>query len=127
MNRKRILIIEDDQNLAGLMQDEFNEREFSVEIARDGEEGMRMIETHPDLILLDIMLPKESGLTVLARIRESGRWGTDVPVIIVSNLNPDSDEILRASAAYTPMYYLVKADLSLAELYVKARKALSMA
>lgn len=127
MDTKKILIIEDDPHLSQLMRGHLEAAGFTIEVAMDGEQGIRALEHEPDLILLDIMLPKTDGLTLLRMIREKGAWGAKVPVIIVSNLNPDTDEILKSTATYTPAYYLVKAELSLQEMTGKVRSALSLA
>lgn len=127
MDTKKILIIEDDPHLSQLMRGHLEAMGFTVEVAMDGEQGIEALERAPDLILLDIMLPKMDGLTILKMIREKGDWGAKVPIIIVSNLNPDTDEILKSTAMYTPAYYLVKAELSLQEMTDKVRGALSLA
>lgn len=127
MDTKKILIIEDDPHLSALMKGHLEAMGFEVEVAADGEEGIKALSHESDLILLDIMLPKTDGLTILKMIREKDAWGAKVPVIIVSNLNPDSDEILKSTATYTPAYYLVKAELSLQEMAAKVRSALSLA
>jgi DNA-binding response OmpR family regulator len=127
MDTKKILIIEDDPHLSDLMKGHLGAMGFEIETAADGEQGIQALEHAPDLILLDVMLPKTDGLTILRMIREKGTWGAKVPIIIVSNLNPDTDEILRSTAMYAPAYYLVKAELSLEEMAGKVRTALSLA
>lgn len=127
MDTKKILIIEDDPHLSELMREHLEAMDFTVEVALDGEQGMKALEHAPDLILLDLMLPKTDGLTLLKLIREKGDWGAKVPVIIVSNLNPDTNEILKSTALYAPAYYLVKAELSLQEMAGKVKSALSLA
>lgn len=125
MEKKRILIIEDDVNLAGLLSEKLNSSGFETEIAPDGEKGLEATERQPDLILLDIMLPKLSGLDVMKAIREKSNWGMAVPIVITSNLNPDDDQIINSIANYNPVFYLVKAEYSLDDIIQKVRDILS--
>ncbi len=82
---KKILIIDDDSVLRGLVAKKLTGRGYRVEEAKDGEEGVRMIEEiDPDLVLLDIVMPKMNGFDVLREIvNEEGK--VEVPIIIVSN------------------------------------------
>lgn len=122
--KKRILVIEDDVALSKQMQEKLDEEGFDVQIALDGEQAEHMIGSTPDLILLDIMLPKKDGLALLKQVREQGEWGSRVPVILITNLNPDTDDILKATMAYNPAFYLVKAELSLTEIVNRVRSVL---
>lgn len=122
---RRILLVEDDAQLSTLIREHLQQR-FSVTIASDGEVGLRALVEQPDLILLDMMLPKIDGSELMKLIREKGEWGQQVPIIIVSNLSPDTNEILKVSAAYTPAFYLVKADLSLDQITEKVNTALGI-
>lgn len=84
INKREILIIEDDLDIASLLK--YNLERIGVEslLAYDGEEGLRLLkENMPDLILLDLMLPKIDGYAVLAAIKENILF-SDIPVIILS-------------------------------------------
>jgi DNA-binding response OmpR family regulator len=82
---KKILIIEDDQLVANIYGNKFSVDHFKVEIAADGDKGFALIETFkPDAILLDLMLPKTSGLDLLKKIRTMPGYET-LPVIVFSN------------------------------------------
>lgn len=126
MNSNRVLVIEDDKNISAFIKEHLSSLGYHVETALDGEKGLEALRSEPNLVLLDIMLPNISGLELMKAIREQGTWGKKVPIIIISNLNPESDEILKASAAYEPMYYLVKADFSLEEIASKVKEALPL-
>jgi two-component system response regulator ArlR len=79
----KILIIEDDKELSHLMELELSNEGFSTEVAADGREGLEKIQTgKPDLLLLDVMLPRLSGLEILRKIRTDMK--TDLPVILVT-------------------------------------------
>ena len=125
MNKKRILIIEDDVGLANLIKGRLESSGYEVSIAEDGEKGITEAEKKPDLILLDIMLPKISGLDVMKTIRTKGEWGMSVPIIITSNLSPDDDNIINSIAEHSPVFYLVKAEYSLEEIIEKTKNILS--
>ena len=66
---KKILIVEDDNALAGILYDKFSQEAFGILEAKNGEEGLELaLAKHPDLILLDIMMPKMDGMTMLKKI-----------------------------------------------------------
>jgi CheY-like chemotaxis protein len=82
---KKILLIEDEEIMVDLLQKKLIEQGYQVEVARDGEEGIMKIKgTMPDLILLDIIMPKKGGFEVLEEKQQDDKI-KDIPVIIVSN------------------------------------------
>ncbi len=79
---RSLLVIDDDPDLCGMLEHLFKERGFDVVTASDGEEGLRLSrERRPDLIILDILMPKMGGIEVLAALK---RAHPDLPVIVVS-------------------------------------------
>lgn len=97
MHYEKILIIEDEQVIRDVLVKTFTHEWFSVLEAADGEVGLSVAEKElPDIILLDIILPKMHGLAVLSRLRES-EWGKNIPVIILTNLS-DSASVADALA-----------------------------
>lgn len=95
MHYEKILIIEDEQVIRDVLVKTFTHEWFSVLEAADGEVGLSVAEKElPDIILLDIILPKMHGLAVLSRLRES-EWGKNIPVIILTNLS-DSASVADA-------------------------------
>ena len=93
MSTPRVLVIEDDDALATLVQYNLEKEGYRVVIAADGEEGMLQIEERlPDLVLLDWMLPKLSGIEVCRRIR--GRPETrNLPVIMLTARGEETDRV----------------------------------
>ncbi|HWF18141.1 MAG TPA: response regulator [Verrucomicrobiae bacterium] len=82
---KKILIIEDDQLVANIYRNKFAAENYKVEVALDGESGFENLNSfHPDVIILDLMLPKMSGLDLLTKIRAQDKW-KQLPVIVFSN------------------------------------------
>lgn len=78
----RILVVEDDAKIASFIVKGLKQSGFAVDHAGDGEDGLRLARTHPyDVLVLDIMLPKLDGLSLLRRLREAG---VRAPVIILS-------------------------------------------
>ena len=88
---KKILIIEDDINIAELERDYLEVSDFEADIAADGPEGLQKVDETPyDLILLDVMLPGMDGFEVLKKLREK----TNVPIMMVTARKEDVDKIL---------------------------------
>lgn len=82
---------------------------YIVHTAMDGEDGLKKaLDGHPDLILLDIRIPKMDGMTVLKQLR-SDKWGKDAKVIILTNLDA-TDRILQGVVEDHPSYYMIKSN-----------------
>lgn len=119
---KKILIVDDEEILMDLLSAKIKREGFIVAEAHDGEEGLRMaLAEHPDLILMDIIMPKMDGITVMKKLRLDP-WGKDVPVIILTNLN--TSESVQDSVASGAYDYLVKIDYTLDDLVVIVKKRL---
>jgi two-component system alkaline phosphatase synthesis response regulator PhoP len=87
----RILVVEDDRAMAVALRDGLEYEGYQVTTAVDGEAGLQMAQaTDPDLILLDVMLPKRSGLSVCRQIRGEGR---DVPIIMLTARGQEIDKV----------------------------------
>ncbi|MBI5456877.1 response regulator [Candidatus Kaiserbacteria bacterium] len=121
----KVLIIEDELSLIEALRDALTRRGIAVISAEDGERGLAAAKEHePDLILLDIVMPKMDGLAMLKALRES-TWGKNMPVIILTNLSADSSDRVRALIEYTPLLYLVKSDWNLHDIVAKVEAALT--
>ena len=97
---KRILIIDDNQLVVNLYRSAFASAGFAVEFANDGESGVAAARrTPPDVVLLDLMMPKMSGVDVLKALREDAALSA-VPVIVISNAyTPERTEQLWKAGA----------------------------
>ena len=114
MENLRVLLIEDDQFLRRACEAGLKKRGLTVLTAVDGEEGLRRAqEDIPDLILLDMLMPKLSGMQALEALKKDERT-RNIPVVILSNSSLDSD--LQKAKDLGAAGYLVKASLSLKEL-----------
>ena len=118
-----VLLIEDDIFLAGIYQTKFELEGFRIAIARDGEEGLRLAaKDPPDVILLDILLPKLDGFEVLTRLKEHEKT-KHVPVVMLTNLGQkeDVERAMRGGA----IDYLIKAHFVPSETVAKVKKILT--
>jgi len=87
----KILVIEDEKRLAKILKQGLEENAFAVDLSYDGEEGLSMAEAYPyDAVLLDVMLPRMDGFTVLSKLRTTRR---EVPVLIISARGEVDDRI----------------------------------
>lgn len=120
---KLILIVEDEAPLSDILRDHFELEGFHIIVAKDGEEGLGLaLSKKPDMILLDIMLPKLSGLDMLKRLRTYDA-GKSIPVIVLTNLN-DAKEVNEALASGVSDF-LVKADWAIADVVESVRRKLA--
>lgn len=89
--QKRILLVEDDNDIHQLIESQLQQEDYSVVSARDGEEALAQFQSEKfDLILLDLMLPKINGMELLKQIRGTSK----VPVLIISAKGSDLDKAL---------------------------------
>lgn len=107
---QKIVIVEDNYNLAEIYKTRLEVLGYSVSIAHDGVTALHTIESElPDLVLLDLMVPKIAGDQILETMRKS-EWGRNIPVFIISNLDEaDAPAGLRGMGIEG---YAVKANLS---------------
>ncbi|NCB20923.1 MAG: response regulator [Clostridia bacterium] len=119
---KKILIVEDDVNLAKALSISLAEEGFKVSIAYDGLEGLSLAEKHqPALILCDINMPKMDGLTMLAELRKND-WAKNIEVIMLTNYS-DQQNISQA-LKHKAFNYLVKSDWNLEQIVEQVKKKL---
>ncbi len=119
---KKILLIEDEPFLSSLLKNRLQREEFEVIIAKDGEEATKLLKSLlPDLILLDIILPKKSGFEIMEDIKSDPELSDkiDVPIIIISNLSQPED--IQKSKQLGAIEYFVKAKTSIDDLVSKVK------
>lgn len=116
---KHVLIIEDETDIRDAMAEVLAEAGFKVSTATNGEQGLTLaLERHPDLILLDLVMPVMDGQTMLTRLR-ADHWGQNVKVMIMSSMD-DVDNIATAHENGLTDY-LIKTHTSLEELVRQVR------
>ncbi|NIM46605.1 MAG: response regulator [Candidatus Aenigmarchaeota archaeon] len=121
MDSKKILVIEDDTFLVQVYSDQLIKNGYQVEVAASGEEGLKKIETNPNAILLDLILPGMSGLDVLGALRKDPK--TKKTPIIVLTVVEDKKEIKKALELGADDY-LLKSKFSLNEVVGKIERIL---
>lgn len=106
--KKKVCIIEDDQDIRDIYVMKFTQDGFNVSSAENGEVGMRVIrETRPDIILLDIQMPVKNGIEVLEELQsDPDKQLAKTPVIMLTNV--DDDRIIRKIGGFETRFYLIK-------------------
>ncbi|MFH1522883.1 MAG: response regulator [Patescibacteria group bacterium] len=121
--KKIILIAEDEVATLTVLADKLRDQGYEVLKAEDGEVALqKALNAHPDLILLDIVMPKQDGIKTLEKLRQD-KWGKDANVMLLSNLN-DSASLAQA-VIFGVKDYLVKSDWSLDEVVKKIEEKLA--
>ncbi|OGH71913.1 MAG: hypothetical protein A3G00_00140 [Candidatus Magasanikbacteria bacterium RIFCSPLOWO2_12_FULL_43_12] len=121
-NKKTILVVEDEISLLNALCDKLTRENFAVLEAKNGEEGLEVaLREHPDLILLDIIMPVMDGITMLKKLREDA-WGKNAKVIILTNLS-DNEKVAEALEQKS-QEYLVKSDWKIEDVVAKVRERL---
>jgi DNA-binding response OmpR family regulator len=114
-----ILIAEDEDFLVRTLKDNLDTEGYTVYVAKNGEEAIQRIkEKKPDLILLDLLMPKKDGFYVLGEVKSNPDWKL-IPVIILSNLGED-ESIKRALEAGADDYF-VKSQHPIQEVVEKVK------
>lgn len=120
----KILLVEDDRILAKLYQVKFQKAGFDAQLAFDGQEGLDLMKSFgPDLIILDLIMPKVDGIAFLEKVRENPELaGRGTPILILSNLGQESD--IKKATELGAKDFFIKADISLEQMVEKVRKYL---
>ena len=120
---KKILFIEDESALQKAVSDTLTEHGYEVVQALDGEIGIRLAhDKQPDLILLDLVLPKKNGFEVLTEIKKDPSI-QNIPVIILTNL--EGTEEVEKAVALGATKFLIKANYSLDEILKKIEETIA--
>ena len=121
-----LLIVDDEVPLLNVLREKFEKEGFRVDTGKNGEEGLAAaLSVRPDLILLDIIMPKMDGMTMLKKLRSTDDWGKKVPVILLTNLTAGADDQIQDVVDTEPSYYLVKSNMSLDQVVEKVRERLA--
>ena len=122
--QKTILIIEDEKSLRAAIVDILRLKNFLPLEAKNGREGVELaLAEHPDLILLDLIMPEMDGMTALKKIREDA-WGEKATIIILRNLSAINGNVEDDTEANRPTHYLIKSDWKLHDIVSKIEEIL---
>jgi len=123
-DKKKILIVEDDQDVRELYSEVLRDEGFAVEEAVDGQSGLaKVLKGSYDLLLLDIMLPKFDGLEVLKTLKEKAKIkGT--PVVLLTNLSREA--IIKEGFSLGAAGYLIKSEHTPEEIVSEVKKFLEI-
>ncbi|MFA6428609.1 MAG: response regulator [Candidatus Buchananbacteria bacterium] len=120
----KILLVEDDAFLAELYATKFKLENFEVILAMDGEKALELVQKKvPDIILLDLILPKINGFVVLETLKK-GQDTKDIPVILLTNLSQKGD--VDRGLAMGAKDYLIKAHFMPSEVVAKIKKIIGL-
>ena len=119
-NKIRVVLVEDEEVLSNVLQSKLEKEGFEVMVAGDGEVGLDLIkQVKPDVILLDIVMPKMDGFEVLNHLRQSEEL-SKIPVIVISNSGQPVE--INKALSLGVKDYLVKAEFDPQEVIAKIRK-----
>ncbi len=117
----KVLLVEDDQALLEMYKDKFTHEKFEVITAVDGQDGIDKMRTDkPDIVLLDLLMPKVSGLEVL-KIAKDDPALNKIPIIVLTNIFADTQDLIQNWGA---KYFLLKANTTPNEVVEKVKQLL---
>ena len=118
--KTRVLVIEDDRFLQKILLMKFMAEGFVVQGASDGEDGLKQVLAEPpDLVVLDLILPKMNGFEVLTEMKTNSIT-KNIPVVILSNLGQEED--IRRVMELGALEFLVKSNHSIMEVVSKVKE-----
>lgn len=124
MAQKHLLIVDDDPLIARMYENKMQIEGYDVAVASNGEEALLAVrKKKPDLILLDVMMPKMNGVETLKALKSETKTKS-IPIIILTNLGDNQEDVEKAKALGA-LDYLVKSQISLKELSERIKKELA--
>jgi DNA-binding response OmpR family regulator len=123
-NNKKILLVEDDDRLASVYETRFQAEGFTTKRVANGEDALAMaLQVKPDLILLDVMMPKVSGFDVLDILRNTPEI-SNIKIIMLTALSQESDK--QRAVALGVDDYLIKSQVVIADVVDRVKKQLNL-
>jgi len=115
----KILIVEDDKDISWIWQEGFKSKNHKIKIAEDGVAALKIAKTFlPEMVLLDLLLPKKDGMSVLADLKADPAL-KNIPVIVLSNLS--DDENIKKALSLGAVDYFVKSQHPVYEIIEKVQ------
>ena len=123
MTKQKVLIVEDDDAIATMYSMKLELSKFDVKRAANGHEGIELIDSfHPDIVLLDLMMPVMSGVETLEHLRDNDQLNKDFKLLILSNMGDiDIAEKIKDFGVHD---FIIKADLSRTQVVDKVQHLL---
>ena len=116
----KVLIVEDEKEISWIWQEELKNLKHDLKIAEDGEQAIKFAGSFsPEIILLDLVLPKKDGMTVLAELKSDENL-KKIPVVVLSNLG--GDENIKKALSLGAVDYFVKTQHPIYEVIEKVQK-----
>lgn len=121
--KKKMLIIENEKPLLSIITDRFIKEGFEVISAANGKDGLdSALKNHPDIILLDIVIPVMDGATLLGELRKDP-WGKNAQIVLLTNLtNAEKKMKVYQKGIFE---YLIKCDIAIDEVVDKVKKKIN--
>jgi len=123
-HKRHVLVVDDDPHVAEMLRQTLPESDFALDAAEDGEAGLQAIEVQrPDVILLDLMMPKLDGFGVIERLRANSEL-RNIPIIVISakELTEDESKTLKESVAFVMKKQGFNGDLLMEEINSVVKK-----
>lgn len=118
--KKKILVVEDDKFLLKVYKRKLTQEGFDVDIAEDGEEGLKkMLHYKPDLVLLDLVMPRMNGFDFLSAVRRNDEI-KDTKVVVLSNLGQEEDIAIGKKLGV--LEYIVKSNVKIDDVVKTIKK-----
>ncbi|MDD2656593.1 MAG: response regulator [Patescibacteria group bacterium] len=125
MNLGKILIVEDEKSLSDALLKKFTREDFEVLVENNGEDGLAIaLREKPDVILLDLNIPKLDGMSLLKNLRKDNLYGKSAKVIILTN-SYDIEKVGDATSLGV-FDYFIKADSSMSSILNKVKEKLKI-
>ena len=125
MNLGKILIVEDEKSLSDALLKKFTREDFEVLVENNGEDGLATaLREKPDVILLDLNIPKLDGMSLLKNLRKDNLYGKSAKVIILTN-SYDIEKVGEATS-FGVFDYFIKADSSMSSILNKVKEKLKI-
>lgn len=121
---RTILLVDDELDVLSALSEKFKKEGMKVLEARNGKEGLQSgLKNHPDLIVLDIVMPKMDGISMLKELKQDP-WGMHVPVMLLTNVG--ENERLAEALEMGIVSYLIKSEIKITDIVRKARVILGL-
>lgn len=119
---KKILIVDDDPDLLEITSERITQGGYAVLKAKNGKEGLDVaLSQHPDLIILDVMMPEMTGLEMLKILRQD-EWGKNAHVFMLTSMNRSQE--MSEGMHYNVAKYIIKTDMKYEELLADIKQYL---